>query len=127
MVTTVDEYISQFPAQAQERLRHMRLIVRAAAPEAAEKISWAMPTYAYYGNLVHFAAHKQHLGFYPGASGIQKYRDKLQGFKMSKGAVQFPYTKALPEALIREIVAFRLAENKQEAEEKAAQKKQGGK
>lgn len=109
---TIEEYIGGFSPEIQERLRSLREAIREAAPDAQEKISWRMPTFALNGNLVHFAAHKNHIGFYPGASGIEFFQDRLSEFKYSKGAVQFPNDKPLPLKLVKEIVAFRVSENK---------------
>jgi uncharacterized protein YdhG (YjbR/CyaY superfamily) len=68
---SIDEYILQFSPEIQEKLRALRNIIKESTPDAEEMISWQMPTFALYGNLVHFAAHKKHIGFYPGASGIE--------------------------------------------------------
>ncbi|UOO38238.1 DUF1801 domain-containing protein [Oscillospiraceae bacterium CM] len=113
--TTIDAYMSEFPAEIQARLSEMRRIIHEEAPQATEKISYRMPTFYYFGNLVHFAAFKKHIGFFPGADGIEMFKDKLTAYSWSKGGVQFPYEKPLPEALIREIVAFRLRQNEMKA------------
>lgn len=110
-MNTIDEYIAQFPPEVQSRLESLRKVIREIAPEAGERISWRMPTFTLNGNLVHFAAHKAHIGFYPGAGGIEAFKDKLSEYKSSKGAVQFPNNKPLPYDLIKEIVAFRVSEN----------------
>ncbi|HNR47469.1 MAG TPA: DUF1801 domain-containing protein, partial [Anaerolineaceae bacterium] len=68
---TIDEYIARFPDDIQTILVELRAAIRAAAPEAEEKISYQMPTFAFNGNLVHFAVHKNHIGFYPAPSGIE--------------------------------------------------------
>jgi uncharacterized protein YdhG (YjbR/CyaY superfamily) len=120
---TIDEYIAQYPPRIQELLQAVRDVIRTAAPEAQEKISWSMPTFALYGNLVHFAGHKNHIGFYPGASGIETFKDKLQGYQWSKGAVQFPYSKPIPYDLIAEIVRFRVDENTRYEQAKRKNKK----
>jgi Uncharacterized conserved protein len=108
---SIDDYINQFSPEIKERLITLRNAIREAAPNATEKISWSMPTFALHGNLVHFAAHKSHIGFYPGASGIENFKDRFSEYKYSKGAVQFPNNKALPLDLVREIVSFRVSEN----------------
>lgn len=110
--SSIDEYISQYSQEIQDRLQSMRKIIRDAAPEAAEKISWGMPTFTLNRNLVHFAVHKNHIGFYPGVTGIEFFQEKLSEYKYSKGAVQFPNSKPLPFDLIREIVTFRVSEEK---------------
>jgi uncharacterized protein YdhG (YjbR/CyaY superfamily) len=115
---TMDEYIVQFSPEVQEKLQTLRTVIKESAPDAEEKMSWQMPTFALHGNLVHFAAHKKHIGFYPGASGIEVFKHKLSDYKSSKGAVQFPIEKDIPYELISEIVRFRVAENIKVAENK---------
>lgn len=115
---SIDEYILQFPPNVQEILRELRKVIKEAAPEAKEKISWQMPTFVLQGNLVHFAAHARHIGFYPGTSGIETFKQELAGYKGGKGSVQFPIEKPLPYELIAEIVKFRAAENIKAAEAK---------
>src|SRR3954447_24753645 len=109
--SSIDEYILQFPPEVQEILANLRNVIKESAPEAVEKISYQMPTFALHGNLVHFAAYQKHIGFYPAASGIAAFTDKLLEYKTSKGAVQFPIDKPLPYELIKEIVRFRVDEN----------------
>jgi len=120
---TIEEYIASFPPEVQEILNKLRNVIKESAPDASEKISWEMPTFVLHGNLVHFAAHKKHIGFYPAPSGIDAYRDELSDYKMSKGAIQFPIDKPLPYDLIRKIVKYRVIENTKQAEEKLANKK----
>src|SRR3954464_13627990 len=108
---SIDEYILQFPLEVQAILKTLRKVIKESAPEAVEKISYQMPTFALHGNLVHFAAYQKHIGFYPAASGIAAFTDKLLEYKTSKGAVQFPIDKPLPYELIREIVQYRVEEN----------------
>ncbi|QOX63143.1 hypothetical protein FRZ06_07185 [Anoxybacterium hadale] len=111
---TVDEYILQFAPEIQEKLQQLRKTILEAAPEAIEKISWQMPTFTLNGNLVHFAAHKNHIGLYPGPSGIEAFQGRFGSCKSSKGAVQFPIKDPLPLDLISEIVRFRALENTKE-------------
>ncbi|RXZ80917.1 hypothetical protein EBB07_17050 [Paenibacillaceae bacterium] len=120
---SVDEYIAQFPPEVQETLETLRKTIQALVPEAVEKISYQMPTFAQHGNLVHFAAYKHHIGFYPGASGIHAFQQELSAYKGAKGSVQFPIDKPLPYELISKIVTFRLAENIKKAEAKRNNKK----
>jgi len=120
---TIDEYIMQFPSEIQIILEELRKVIQDAAPEAVEKISYQMPTFYLHGNLVHFAAYKKHIGFYPTSSGIIAYKEKISKYKSSKGAVQFPIEMPLPYDLISEIVKFRVDENKQKAEDKRKKKK----
>lgn len=114
----IDEYISGCPVELQERLLTLRAVIKETAPEAEEKISYGMPTFALYGNLVHFAAFKNHIGFYPAPSGIENFQEELAKYKSSKGAIQFPLDEPIPYELVREIVKFRVAENTQKAQEK---------
>jgi uncharacterized protein YdhG (YjbR/CyaY superfamily) len=109
----IDEYIAKFPIEVQEKLQKIRKIVRDAAPEATEKISYQMPTFYLYGNLVHFAAYKKHIGFYPTPSGITSFDEELAPYKRAKGSVIFPLDKPIPYDLIDKIVRFRVAENLQ--------------
>jgi uncharacterized protein YdhG (YjbR/CyaY superfamily) len=108
---TIDEYIKTFPGDIQEKLRAMRKTIRAAAPEAEEKISYQIPTFFLNGNLVHFAAYEKHVGFYPTSSGVRVFKKELSLYKTSKGTVQFPIGKPLPLALVSKIVRFRVSEN----------------
>ena len=116
---SIDEYIASFPPDIQARLEAMRATIRAAAPDAEEKISYQMPTFFLKGNLVHFAAFKQHIGFYPAPRGIEAFKDELSKYQGSKGAVQFPLDQPLPLDLVSRIVRFRVTENLAAAEAKA--------
>ncbi len=111
MLTTVDEYINQFPEDVQLILNNIRQIIHEEAPEATEKISYQMPTFVYHGNLVHFAGYKNHIGFYPTPSGITAFQKEIEEYKNAKGSVQFPLTKPIPYELIRKIVQHRVNEN----------------
>ena len=108
---TIDEYIRPFPSRVQDKLAEMRDAISAAAPQAQEKISYRMPTFYLNGNLVHFAAHSKHIGFYPTPSAIEAFEDELSKYQYSKGAVQFPMDEPLPIGLIKKIVRFRVKEN----------------
>ncbi len=121
-VKNVDEYIALYPAEVQEKLQALRNVIKEEVPNAEEKISWGMATYVLYGNLVHFAANKNHIGFYPSPSGIENFSEKLAEYKTSKGAVQFPMSKPIPFDIVREILRFRVLENTKAAEEKAIKK-----
>jgi uncharacterized protein YdhG (YjbR/CyaY superfamily) len=120
---TIDEYIAIFPDHVQEKLNEMRLTIRKAAPGATEKISYRMPSYTFNGMLVYFAAHTNHIGFYPFTSAIRSFSSELAPYHTSKGGIQFPYKSPLPLDLIRRIVQFRVKENLHKAEEKALLKK----
>ncbi|NRF95418.1 DUF1801 domain-containing protein [Paenibacillus frigoriresistens] len=115
---SIDAYISMFPPEVQEILNRLREVIKESAPGAEEKISYQMPTFALHGNLVHFAAYKNHIGFYPAASGIEAFKDELSRYKGAKGSVQFPIDKSLPYDLISRIVKYRVAENIRKAEGK---------
>jgi len=108
---SIDEYILKFPADIQEKLETMRKVIKEAAPEATEKISYQMPTFYLYGNLVHFAAFKKHIGFFPTSSGVASFEKELSQYKGGKGSVQFPFEKPIPYELISKIVKFRVSEN----------------
>jgi uncharacterized protein YdhG (YjbR/CyaY superfamily) len=105
---TIDEYIANFPENIQEILNKMRQVIKESAPEAEEAISYGMPTFKLHGNLVHFAAYKNHIGFYPTPSGIEAFKNEISNYKSSKGAVQFPLNKPIPYDLVKKIVAFRV-------------------
>ena len=107
----VDDYIDGFPEDVQERLIKLRQVIVEAAPNATETISYRMPTFRLKGNLVHFAAFKKHIGFYPTPSAISAFEKELASYHTSKGAVQFPFDKPIPYELIREIVKYRVKEN----------------
>lgn len=111
--TTIDEFISQFPPEVQSILQKLRALIHETAPEATEAISYGIPTFKFHGNLVHFSAYKNHIGFYPTSSGVSAFMDRLAGYELSKGTIQFPIDQPLPFDLIREIVAFRVKENLQ--------------
>jgi uncharacterized protein YdhG (YjbR/CyaY superfamily) len=119
----IDEYIAGFPEDIQAKLEMLRATIRQAAPGAQEKISYQMPTFFLEGNLVHFAAYKNHIGFYPAPTGIEQFKDPLSAYKGAKGSVQFPLDKPIPYELIKEIVAFRVQENLAKAEAKRKKKK----
>ena len=120
---SIDHYISTFPSEIQEILESIRRVIREAAPEAMEKISYQMPTFAQHGNVVHFAAFKHHIGFYPAPSGIVAFEQELAPYIAGKGTIQFPLRKPMPMELITKIVKFRVAENIAKAERKSTKKK----
>ncbi len=108
---TIDEYIATCAPSVQVILEKLRQTIRKAAPDAAEKISYQMPTFYLNGNLVHFAAYAKHIGFYPAPSGVSTFKDEMGTYKHSKGAIQFPLDKPLPLQLVKRIVEFRVTEN----------------
>lgn len=107
----IDEYIAGFPEATQLILQELRTTISALVPEAREKISYQMPTFELSGNLVYFAGYKNHIGFYPGSSGVHHFVDELANYEHSKGTIRFPLDKPLPLDLIKRIVAFRVKEN----------------
>lgn len=111
MPKDIDEYLERHSSEDQRLLRQMRVTVQKAAPDATEKISYGIPTFYLNGNLVHFAAFANHIGFYPTSSGIAAFKTQLDPFKSSKGAVQFPKDKPLPLTLVTKIVKFRVKTN----------------
>ncbi len=119
----IDKYIAAFPKEVQEILNKLRAAIREAAPEAEETINYQIPTFTLNGNLVHFAGFKQHIGFYPTPSGMEKFKKELAIYKGAKGSVQFPIDKPLPLGLVKRIVKFRVAENLKKAEAKSKKKK----
>lgn len=108
---SIDEYIGNYPEEIQFLLKSIRIAIRKSAPDAKEAIKYSIPTYTLNGNLVHFGASKNHIGFYPAPSGISAFRKELSQYKVSKGAIQFPFNKKLPLSLISRIVKFRVKEN----------------
>jgi uncharacterized protein YdhG (YjbR/CyaY superfamily) len=108
---TVDDYIAGFPDTTQSILQQIRLIIREMVPDAEEVISYQMPTYRLHGILVHFAAFKNHIGFYPAPSGVESFQKELAPYKHAKGSIRFPLNQPIPYELIRKIVAFRREEN----------------
>ena len=120
---TIDEYIATFPDEIQKKLKEVRAVIKAAAPEASEKISYQMPTFFLFGNLVHFAAFKNHIGFYPAPRGIEEFQKELSVYKGAKGSVQFPLDQPMPLDLISRIVKFRVKDNLASAAAKGKKKK----
>jgi len=119
---SIDEYIASFPEDIQNILNDIRATIRAAAPEATEKISYQMPTFFLNGNLVHFAAFKTHIGFYPTPSGIDEFKAELSKYKGGKGSIQFPIDQPVPLDLIAKIVKYRISENLKKAVGKSKRK-----
>lgn len=112
---TIDDYIQEAPEGVREILQTLRLIIQEEAPGAEEAIRYQMPTFILHGNLVHFAAFKNHIGFYPVPSGISAFQQELAPYKQGKGSVQFPLDQKMPYELIRRIVRFRVVENLKKA------------
>jgi uncharacterized protein YdhG (YjbR/CyaY superfamily) len=108
---SIDEYIDTFPKNVQIILEELRQAIRDVAPEAQEAISYQLPAFKLNGILVWFATHKNHIGFYPRASAIEAFKDKLPRYEVSKGTVKFSLNEPLPLDLIKEMVRFRVKEN----------------
>ena len=108
---TIDEYIKTFPKDIQKILESVRQTIKNVAPEAEETINYQIPTFKLNGNLVHFAAFKNHIGFYPTPSGQKAFQKELAVYKSGKGSVQFPLDKPIPLSLIKKIVQYRVKEN----------------
>ena len=119
---TVDDYITGFPDQIQSILRQIRSIIRETVPDAEEVIAYQMPTYRLHGNLVHFAAFKHHIGFYPTPTGVAAFEQELAPYKHAKGSIRFPLDEPIPYDLIRRIVELRENENIDKAHLKKAKK-----
>lgn len=103
---TIEEYIERQSEQAKPYLQQINETIKSAIPDAKEKISWSMPTYWKTHNLIQFAAFKKHIGLYPGPEAVEAFADRLTEYKTSKGAIQFPYDKPVPYALIGEIAQW---------------------
>jgi uncharacterized protein YdhG (YjbR/CyaY superfamily) len=119
---SIDEYIATFPEDTQKILEEIRATIKTAAPDAEEKISYQMHTFTLNGNLVHFAAFKKHIGFYPTPSGTLAFQKEIAVYKAAKGSIQFPIDEPMPLKLISKIVKFRAAENLKKAQTKLKKK-----
>jgi uncharacterized protein YdhG (YjbR/CyaY superfamily) len=115
---SIDDYIAGFPNSVQEKLKEIRRRIRKAAPDAEETIKYGIPTFTLNGNLVHFAAFKNHIGFYPAPRGLEKFKDELSAYEGGKGSVRFPLDKPIPFDVISKIVKFRVKNNLERAEAK---------
>lgn len=119
----IDDYIASFPEEMQKILKKIRQTIQKAAPEATEAIKYQIPTYVTAaGSLVHFAAYKNHIGFYPSPSAIEKFKEEFAFYKTSKGAVQFPLDSKIPLELIKRVVEFRVKETNEKQTAKARKK-----
>jgi uncharacterized protein YdhG (YjbR/CyaY superfamily) len=115
---TIDEYHAAFPKNIKDMLEEMRSTIRQEAPQAQEVISYNMPAFKQNGILVYYAAYKEHIGFYPTASPIRVFKDRLTAYKTSKGAIQFPVERPIPKTLIKDIVRYRINEDKEKGKSK---------
>jgi len=107
----IDEYVATFPKNVQSILEELRQAIRDSAPNAEEAISYQIPTFKLKGNLVHFGAFKNHIGFYPRISAIEAFREELSDYEVTKGTIKFPLNKPIPLDLVKKIVRFRVKEN----------------
>ncbi len=105
---TIGEYIKNYPAPEQKKLREMLKLTRQAAPKAEEGIKWSMPALSYKRILVMFAGFKHHIGFYPTAAAMEAFTKETSKFKTGRGSIQFPLSEPLPKALIKKITTFRV-------------------
>jgi uncharacterized protein YdhG (YjbR/CyaY superfamily) len=110
-IATIDEYIMGFEPAIQKTLNELRDFVKAEVPEATEKISYGMPTVYLKGNLVHFAAFKDHYGFFPTPSGINEFEDELAPYKTGKGTLRFPFNEPIPWETLKKVIRYRVEEN----------------
>lgn len=114
----IDQYIALYPAHVQNILQKVRAEISRTAPEAEETINYGIPTFKLRGNLVHFAAFKNHIGFYPGSHTIEVFKDEISAYPLSKGTIRFPLSDEIPYDLIRKITSFRVSENLSKVKEK---------
>jgi len=120
--TNIDEYIANFPPEMQKIMQELRAVIRSVAPDAGEKIAYAVPTFTLHGNLVHFGGFTSHISLFPGSAAVEYFKDELAGYVTSKGTIQFPLKKPMPYDLIRRIVAFCVQENLKKAASKTKKK-----
>ena len=114
----VDDFIAKYPTDVQKILRKIRAIIRELAPDAHEKLGYGIPTFTLNGNLVHYSALTNHIGFYPTPSGIEKFKKQLSKYEGAKGSVQFPLDQPIPYDLIRKITEFRVKEQRAKSRKK---------
>jgi uncharacterized protein YdhG (YjbR/CyaY superfamily) len=115
---TVDQYISAFPAETRNKLEEIRRIIKKAAPEAVELISYNIPAFKWHGMLAYYAAWQGHIGFYPTASPIEAFKKELVAFESAKGTVKFPMEKKIPIGLVTRMVKFKVKENQEKSPKK---------
>jgi len=115
----INSFNAEFPKEIQAILEQIRATIQQAAPDAKEAIKYAMPTFVLHGNVVHFAAYKNHIGFYPAPSGIDAFIEELAPYRTGKGTIQFPIDKPIPFDLITKVVKFRVEENLKKRKKKS--------
>ncbi|WP_419253951.1 iron chaperone [Caulobacter sp. ErkDOM-YI] len=119
---SIDAYLAEVPPDQRAALEALRRQIRDAAPDAEECISYGLPSFRLNGLLVHFGAAKRHCAFYP-HNVIEPFADRLKAYDTSKGTIRFQPAAPLPEALVREIVQYRVVQNLEIAAERAARKR----
>jgi uncharacterized protein YdhG (YjbR/CyaY superfamily) len=107
----IDEYIAGFPSVVGEILQKIRSTIRKVAPGAEETISYQIPTFRLHGNLIYFAAYKNHIGLYPAPRGVAEFKEVLSAYEGGKGTIRFPLDKPIPLRLISKIVKYRVKTN----------------
>lgn len=117
-IQTIDQYIAAQPREVASILEEVRKTIRKVIPEAEETIGYGIPTFKYYGNLVHFAGYKNHIGFYPGAAGVEAFADEIKTYNTSKGTIQFLLKEPIPYDLIAKITTFRVQQNLEKKKKK---------
>ncbi len=110
-IQTIDQYIASQPKEVASILEEVRKTIHKVIPEAEETIGYGIPTFKYYGNVVHFAGYKNHIGFYPGAVGVEAFADEIKPYNTSKGTIQFSLNEPIPYDLIAKITTFRVQQN----------------
>jgi uncharacterized protein YdhG (YjbR/CyaY superfamily) len=124
---SIDAYIAGYPEDIQVKLQKIRETIQKAAPKAGEDIKYGLATFTLNGNLVHFGAFKNHIGFYPAPRALEEFKKELSGYAGSKGAVQFPLDKPIPLALIAKIVKYRVKQSEEKAKMKSLTKRKPAK
>jgi uncharacterized protein YdhG (YjbR/CyaY superfamily) len=119
---TVDDYIKSLLPEQKLKMQLLRSIIKKAAPNASELISYNMPSFNYHSRLVYYAAFKSHIGFYPMASGIAAFTDEISKYKWAKGSMQFPLAEPIPEKLVSKIIKYRVRENQEKYDMKSMKK-----
>lgn len=122
VIETIDAFIAQYPPEIQDVLQKIRQTIHEAVPEANEKIAYGIPTFTLEGNLVHFSAFTNHIGFYPDPRGIEQFIEKLAKYRSGKGTIKFPLSEPIPFDLIREVTLWRAEQNRQKANQKKQKK-----
>lgn len=107
---SIDAYLDQFSGDTRVRLRQIRETIQQAAPDAAEAISYGMPTFKLNGVLVHFGGFQSHISFFPKQSGVAAFAEQLSRYSIDKGTIRFSHEMPIPYGLIEKIVKFRVKE-----------------